>query len=145
MKVLSFKTALMVIVSSVFFALPLVSAADIAMIVNKQSSLDSAEMKEVKLVYLGKRKKIANVRVIPVALKNSHETTKKFITGVLSKTLKQHHSYWARLVFTGKGAPPPTLDSVEELKGWISENPEGLGFIDAKDADDTVKVVATFK
>lgn len=125
--------------------LPALSVADIAMVVHKDSSLSAVEMKDVKLLYLGKRKKIAGVKVIPVALADDHETTKRFVNGVLSKTLKQHRGYWARIVFTGKGTPPEKVRTSAELKQWITQNPEGIGFIDTKDIDDSVKVTATFK
>ncbi|PCI44591.1 MAG: hypothetical protein COB51_09945 [Moraxellaceae bacterium] len=135
---------LLVVLSASIF-LPAVSGADIAMVVHKDSSLSSVEMKDVKLLYLGKRKKIAGIKVIPIALPDDHATTKKFVNGVLSKTLKQHRGYWARLVFTGKGSPPVKVRTSAELKKWVSQNTDGIGFIDAKDIDDSVKVTATFK
>jgi len=133
------------VLTGFLFVLPSYSVADIAMIVNKQNSLTTVELKEVKLLYLGKRKKIGGVKVTPVALQDEHETTKVFVNGVLSKTLQQHRGYWARIVFTGKGAPPQQLKSSAEVKKWIIENPASIGFIDSADVDDTVKVTAMFK
>lgn len=136
---------LLIFTVSVFLTTPLVGVADIAMIVHKDSSLSDVRIKDVKLLYLGKRKKIGGIRTIPVSLPNLSQAAKQFSTLVLSKTPKQLKAYWTGLVFTGKGAPPPVLDSPQAIKQWIVENPEGMAFIDSNDVDDSVSVAATYK
>ena len=143
MKILKCKPMFLLLVS-VLFTLPAVGIADIAMIASTDSALASVAKNEVKLVYLGKRSKISGVKVIPVSLPDDNPVTKSFLKSVVSKTGKQYKAYWARIVFTGKGAPPPKLDSPEDLKAWVMKNPGAIGFIDSKDVTDTVKVIGTF-
>lgn len=138
------KKYLLIAATSLLLTLPAASMAEIAVIVNNQSSLSSIEKSDMKLVYLGKRSKIAGVKVIPVSLPDEDGATQEFLSSVVEKTTKQYKAYWARLVFSGKGAPPPQLEDSAELKAWVNKNPEGIGFINSKDVDDTIKVAATF-
>ncbi|MBL4867324.1 MAG: hypothetical protein JKY67_13240 [Pseudomonadales bacterium] len=50
-------------------------------------------------------------------------------------------AFWVRMIFTGRGAPPTAFKSSNELKKWVSENTEGIGYIDLADVDDSVKVI----
>ena len=143
MKILKCKPMFLLLVN-VLFTLPAVGIADIAMIASTDSTLASVDKNDVKLVYLGKRSKILGVKVIPVSLPAADATTQMFLKTVVSKTAKQYKSYWARIVFTGKGAPPPQLNTPEDLKAWVTKNPGAIGFIDSKDVNDTVKVIGTF-
>lgn len=126
--------------------IPMSSYADIAMVVNKASSLSDVDSKSVKLLYLGKRKSLNGVNVEPLALQGNENISESFITGVLNKSMQQHKSYWVRLVFTGKASAPRSFKDAQELKKWIAENPdsESIGYIDREDVDDSIKVVAIF-
>ena len=130
---------------SAFLTMPVVGVADIAIIVNKGSELNEIKLKDVRLLYLGKRKKISGMRTIPISLPNKTDVTKEFANLVLSKTPKQLKAYWTGLVFTGKGSPPPVLNTPDEIKQWVSQNPEGIAFIDSADIDDSVNVAAIYK
>lgn len=62
----------------------------------------------------------------------------------MKKNDQQIKAYWAQLLFTGKGTPPKAVDSSVEIKKLLSDNPALIGYIDAEDVDDNVKVVFEF-
>ena len=131
--------------TGLFLMTPLMSQADIAMVASKGSTLSDVAQKDVRLLYLGKRSEIDGVAAVPVALPFSHISSLEFGEIVLNKTKKQLHTYWGKLIFTGKGTPPKEVMSAAEVKQWIVENSKGVGYINISDVDDSVKVIAVFK
>jgi len=126
-------------------SVPVVSFADIAVVVSPDSQLQNIAGKDLKNIYLGKTSKIAGVKYIPISLPNYDPAAIEFIDKLLGKSMKQYVSYWAQRVFTGKSAPPPELENSVILKTWLADNPEGIGYVDAKDVDDKVRVILVSK
>lgn len=60
--------------------------------------------------------------------------------GRSSAQLKAH---WSKLVFTGKGTPPTELASEQEVLNFVASNPQAIGYINAANVTDAVKVVHT--
>ena len=52
-------------------------------------------------------------------------------------------AYWSRLIFTGKGIPPPIAESTEDVIDMISEELNYIGYVNAEDTDNNVKVLLT--
>jgi len=67
-----------------------------------------------------------------------------FNGGVLGKSESQYSAFWSKLVFTGRGTPPESVSSQEEMLQLVATNPNTLGFIDESLVTDAVKVVSTF-
>ena len=80
-----------------------------------------------------------------VAVDQSDESLSmvEFHSKITKKTPKAMHSYWVKLVTSGKGMKLKSLESDSEVKSWVASHPEGLGYIDASHVDDSVKVVYT--
>ena len=93
-------------------------------------------------IYLGKMKSFSNgTRVQAVDLPKRSEAHKKFYKVVVQMTDSEMNRYWAKLKYTGKGKPPKQLDTDEEVKSWVANNPGAVGYIDGKYLDKSVKVV----
>jgi hypothetical protein len=65
----------------------------------------------------------------------------QFAQKVLNKTLSQLNAYWSVRIFTGRGVPPVGLSDERTTKEWIANNPEGIGYVLAKNVDKSVKVL----
>jgi hypothetical protein len=59
----------------------------------------------------------------------------------LGKSPSQLKAYWSKIIFTGRGQPPRTVANGTEMKKRVAENPDAIGYIDAKLVDDTVRVL----
>jgi len=46
-----------------------------------------------------------------------------------------------KLIFSGKGSPPPTLKDSNEVKRFIVNTAGGVGYMDEEDVDASLKVV----
>jgi len=55
----------------------------------------------------------------------------------------QVKAYWSKIIFTGRGQPPPEVADGSQVKKYIAEHPDAIGYIDDSLADDSVKVVRT--
>lgn len=116
-------------------------------VVAHPSASDSAIIKAVvKRIFLGRMKEFPSGNPL-VAVEQSSESPSmvEFHSKVTKKTPKGLHSYWVKVVTSGKGVKLRSLPGDAEVKSWVASHPEGLGYIDASNVDDSVKVVYTLR
>lgn len=119
--------------------------SEIAVVVNKSNSIQSLSQAQVAKIFLGKTLKFdSGERILVGEHKRGSALKKEFYTKVVGASPRKAQSQWAELVFTGKAKKPKTFFSGAAIKKWLAENSAGISYIDSKDLDDTVKVVAKF-
>ena len=107
---------------------------------------NSSELDEsaISRIFLGKAKSFPDGgQAVPINLEDGSAGSEVFNEKVLNKSASQLKAYWSKLVFTGKGTPPKTVNNDAEMIALISANPNMIGFIEGA-GDGSVKVVATF-
>lgn len=118
--------------------------AEVAVIVHLENSADVND-KQIKRLFLGKAKSFdGGLSATAVNLPEGNAIRQDFEKKILKKTANQLKAYWSRLIFTGKARPPKELASDADIKAQVAGNIGSIGYIDASQADDTVKVVKTF-
>lgn len=118
--------------------------SDVYVIVHP-SNTSELDKKIIKKIYLGKSRKFdSGGRAVPFALSDDNETTKEFNKEVLNKSSAQLKSYWSKLIFTGKGAPPKAFDRDEDVIEAVRNNPNAIGYISKMDGTDGTRVVDSF-
>lgn len=50
-------------------------------------------------------------------------------------------AYWSKMIFTGRGQPPPIVDDDEAVKARLARQPNAIGYIDDAALDARVKAV----
>lgn len=124
--------------------LPVVSQAEVAVIVNQgnDSNFDQADLKKL---FLGKSKQFSNGRTaILISPPAGDNARKEFNEKVLGKSDNQVNAYWSKMLFTGKGIPPQEMGSANEIISAIKENKDAISYIDASAVTADVKVVGKF-
>ncbi|ARU55138.1 hypothetical protein OLMES_1052 [Oleiphilus messinensis] len=120
--------------------------AEYAVIVNPQLEIEHLDKIDIQNIYLAKTGSFPNGEwVIPVDHKKGAPLRNAFYESVLERTEAQLKSYFSRLVFTGKGSPPRTLEDDDSIKKQVQTNKSVIGYVDSKSVDNTVKVVFTFE
>ncbi|MBF0382316.1 MAG: phosphate ABC transporter substrate-binding protein [Magnetococcales bacterium] len=119
--------------------------AELVVITSSENENLSLTKKEIKKLFLGKKKKIKGVRLVPVDQTNGTKDQKKFIKKVLNKTPKKLKAYWARKIFSGKGTPPQHMKDALAVKEWIKNNPQAIGYIDDSDVENSLHIVYKVK
>jgi ABC-type phosphate transport system substrate-binding protein len=121
------------------------AGADTVVIVNKGNGSNLAK-DDIAMLYLGKTKQFPDGHsALPLDQKEGSPMRVSFVSNVLGKSEAELKTYWARLIFNGQGVPPKVLGSDAEVKDLVARNPDTIGFIDSAAADDSVKVILTFK
>ena len=115
--------------------------ASTVVVVNAANTADISE-KNVRKIFLGKIKTFPNgVRVKTFNLPDGNKHRELFRKEVLRKSASSLNSYWARMLFSSKAAPPKTIKTSFELKSVVANNKQALAYIDEEDVDDSVRVL----
>jgi ABC-type phosphate transport system substrate-binding protein len=77
----------------------------------------------------------------PVDLSRRFGARESFARDVLKKTLPQLKRYWNQQVFSGKGVPPPELDSEKAIIAYVLANKGAIGYLPAGSEPGGVRVV----
>jgi ABC-type phosphate transport system substrate-binding protein len=118
--------------------------ADVAIVVHP-SNTSTFDKKTIKKIFLGKKKSFSNGRsIILLSSPPTSAATKEFNKKVIGKSSNQVNAYWSKMIFTGKGTPPQSLPSKEDIISAITANPDAIGYVDSSGITDAVKTVATF-
>jgi len=118
--------------------------AEIAVIVHPSNNA-AIEKVTVSRIFLGKLKSFpGGAQAVPITQKEGSAISNEFNKKVLKKSSSQLKAYWSKLVFTGKGTPPRSLNSDEDVLSLISSNPNLIGYVDVTNVTSKVKVVARF-
>lgn len=118
--------------------------AEIALIAHPSNVEQALTTEQVKQIFLGKTGNFpGGNKVVPVDQKDGSALKTEFYMKIIQKDLSEIKAYWAKLLFSGKGTPPNALSSDEEVKAWVAKNPDGLGYINTKLVDGSVKLLLT--
>ena len=119
------------------------ASAEVVVIVNANSSLNSASSGDIQQLFLGKRNDIGGVSATPVDQTEGNKARATFYAKVVDKTPSQLNAYWSRLIFTGKGKPPKQYFDDAEVLETVLEDDEAVGYIDSASVAEGVKVIYT--
>jgi len=122
-----------------------VIAGEIAVIANKDLSINTLDIKQIKKLWLGKIKKVADSgNLVPVDIDPSSPNYAAFYKKVAKKNPAQIKLYWSKQMFSGKNFPAKRLSDDESIIEWVSANKNAIGYISADKVTDSVKVLGTF-
>lgn len=112
--------------------------AQIVVVTNKNSQLNTIPKEIVQYIYLAKTDKVENIKVKPIVSddKNLHG---EFCNAILCKSESQYNSYWARLVFTGRKPIAKRFGWNEIVKKLQELNT--IAYIEKKDLREEWKII----
>ncbi|MHB8535022.1 MAG: type 2 periplasmic-binding domain-containing protein [Sulfuricaulis sp.] len=116
--------------------------AALAVIVNPDNSMAGITAEQAADIFLGRVGVFPNgQRAIPVDQSTGSPARRKFYQSVVKKEGSALKVYWSKLLFTGKGQPPREVGDNADMKSWVGNNPDAIGYVDGKFVDKTVKVL----
>ena len=115
--------------------------AGAVVVAGASSPLAASSSGDVVKVFLGKKKALGGVSVVPVDQSEGAGARTDFYSNVVKKSEAQLKSYWSRLIFTGKGQAPQVVGGDAEVKNMVATNPNIIGYIDESAVDGSVKVI----
>ena len=144
MRLVSMKHMIAALLAVSTLMLSAMAWSGVAVIVHPSNASALSE-KDISRIFLGKSKRFpGGSDAIPLDQAEGSAVRTSFVSTVLKKNDQQIKSYWAQLLFTGKGTPPKEVGSDSDVKKLVSQNPSLIGYIDSSEADDSIKVVYEF-
>lgn len=111
---------------SLFSAL---AGAEILIISNKSVPDTSLTDDYVRDIFLGKRGHWSDNSTIHVFVVKEQDIHEKFLEQYVHKSVNQWRTYWKRMVFTGRGLPPKSINTEAELIDQISKTEGAIGYV----------------
>ncbi|MCF6173448.1 MAG: hypothetical protein L3J44_06685 [Campylobacteraceae bacterium] len=113
-------------------------ADDYVVISNKK--MQNLSIEQIKEIYLKQLNSINNLEIIPLNLGTKNSLRKKFQERVLHMDLIQLKSYWKKQHSVDK-RPPLNIKSAASVKAFVNKINGAIGYINAIDVDDSVKIL----
>jgi hypothetical protein len=65
----------------------------------------------------------------PVDQRSDSAVRRRFSDSVLRRSVSAVKTYWQQRIFSGRGVPPPELESDEAVVRYVEVNPGALGYV----------------
>jgi ABC-type phosphate transport system substrate-binding protein len=112
-------------------------------IVNAKNPATKVSKQFVADAFLKKRTRWGGDSPIkPVDLGQKHSVRSRFSRSLLDRDVAAVRRYWAQLVFSGRGVPPPEVTDEEEVISYVANNPGAIGYVSAGATLSGVKAVS---
>lgn len=118
-----------------------VATAGPVVVVSVESAIGTLSKSQVRQLFNGQLRRVSGVTVKPLDLPGGGVTRDDFYQQVTGKTAEQMKSYWARMIFTGRGMPPREVSSEREMGMLVSSDPGFVGYLDETRLPKGMKVV----
>ncbi|MDO8272306.1 MAG: phosphate ABC transporter substrate-binding protein [Gammaproteobacteria bacterium] len=115
---------------------------DIVVIVSSLSTVKALARDHVEDIFLGRMQQFPNEqRAVPIDQAEGSAVRERFNMEVLGRTSVQVRTLWSRILFTGRGRPPRSVASNEDMLHAVAADVHALGYIERRFVDDSVVVV----
>jgi ABC-type phosphate transport system substrate-binding protein len=99
-------------------------------IVNADNSATRLDRRFVAEAFLRKRTRWdGDGAILPVDLGQKSKARSAFSQQVLGRDVASVRRYWAQLVFSGRGVPPPELGSDRDVIKYVAAHSGAIGYI----------------
>ncbi len=115
--------------------------ADVVIIGNNAIISDTLTKREVKKIFLGKKKNWADNKEIEFVVLDKSAVHKEFIRKYTQKSTSQFKMYWKQQVFTGKGSTPKSFKNEKNLIDYVADTEGAVGYISSLDGVKNVKII----
>ena len=138
------KFAISVIFALLAIAVPAIASGQGFKIVTHESNAaETISKKELSDIFLRKTGTWSTGQpVLPVDQPATSATRNGFSRVILGRDANAIKTYWQRQIFSGRGVPPPELDSDALVLAYIRNNPGAVGYVSSDaEIDSGVKVL----
>jgi hypothetical protein len=112
------------------------------LVVNKANAASALERAEVARLFMKQSVKWANGQAVePVDQAPSSGVRERFTADVHGKAVGAVQSAWQRIIFSGRGVPPPEVVNDNQVIDFVADHPGGVGYVSEGAGTDRVKVV----
>jgi len=118
------------------------TSREVVVVMSAESGVESMTREQVEALFLGRAHRLPNgERAVPVDQGEGSPVRDRFAREILGRSSAQIRSHWSRIVFTGRGRPPRTVEDSKAVLRAVTEDPRVIGYMERKFVDDSVTVV----
>jgi len=118
------------------------AVADVVVVVSAKSPMVALSKHQIVDIFLGKMHQFPNNGPVePVDQAEGSATRDEFYREFSGQSPAQIKAYWSKIIFTGRGQPPPEVQNGLQVKRFIAAHPNAIGYIQDKLVDDSVRVL----
>ena len=111
-------------------------------VVNIDNPADSITKQQLSHLLLKKRSKWEHGEPAdPVDLNSGSPIREAFSKDVHGRSVSSVKNYWQRQIFSGRGVPPPEVESDAAVVSYVASRPGAVGYVSPRASLDGVKVV----
>jgi ABC-type phosphate transport system substrate-binding protein len=111
-------------------------------IVHPDNPISSLDRKFLADVFLKKKTRWSDDSVIrPVDLTPKSAARRRFSEEILRRSVDAVRSYWRQVIYSGRGVPPPELDTDTDIVSFVRQNKKAIGYVSGGADTDGVKVL----
>ncbi len=119
--------------------------AETVVVMNARSGVVQLSRDEVINIFLGRYRQLpTGEAAIPIDQPEGSALRADFYRQLVNKEPNQINAYWARLIFSGKTAPPKEALSPAEVFSYLLGSPGGIAYIDRAQLDKRLRIVLEF-
>ena len=116
--------------------------ADVVAVVAARSPVTALTRNQALDIFLGRVNRYPDgTNASPIDQAAGSTLRDEFYSKVAGQTSAQMLAYWSKIIFTGRGQPPPTVANDAEMKKRIRDNPAAIGYIDRAMVDESLRIV----
>ncbi|MDX1808961.1 MAG: hypothetical protein R3331_05440 [Sulfurospirillaceae bacterium] len=120
------------------------ASAEVVTVISAKNPVTTLSKNQVADIFLGKANHFPNGnQAMPIDQNEGSTVREEFYLKFAGKSPSQIKAYWSKIIFTGRGQPPPEVTNGLEVKKFIAKHPNAIGYINNKLVDKSVKVIHT--
>lgn len=122
--------------------IPAAGAGELVVVANAESGAGKLSRDQVLNIFLGRFRQFpSGVAAEPIDQPDGGPLKAQFYRWLVDKEVSEINAYWARLVFSGRTAPPYKTKSSVEVLSLLAEKKGGIAYIDRADLDHRLVIV----
>lgn len=118
------------------------AAVEVVVVVSAVSPVTEISRHYLADIYLGRTSRFPDGEPVePIDQEPGSQVRTAFYANYLGRSPAQVKAHWSKLIFTGRGTPPPHAHTSRAVKELIAGNPRAIGYLERSRVDATVRVV----
>lgn len=130
-----------IVLFSTFFFCSAAASAELFIVSNESVSTDALSRMEVEHIFLGKKRKWDDGNPIVCGMLEAHDVKDSFLQEYVKKSGSQFAMYWKKMMFTGKGIPPKSFGSEEDLIRFVETTNGAIGYLSKMPEQKKLKII----
>lgn len=119
------------------------ATAEVVAVVSARSPVTTLTRDQASDIFLGKSNRFPDgTSAQPIDLVEGSPARDEFYLVFAGKSPAQVKAHWSKIIFTGRGRPPPDVANGAEIRKRLAEHPGAIGYLAPDMVDANVRIVA---